>query len=140
MSCYICDDETLTIVLKAWLMNKSTQPRTQEEMNQAWEEIVRANYQAFTDRYGSTHEEFSDTTPPPDALVCPLTIEDWFYTPEEDRPSKAERYSALKQYMYQCAEGDYHDRQGYYKSQWCLDDMLRDYMQAEFPDATGWGF
>lgn len=131
MSCYICDKETMKTVLKAWLMCKNIHITTQEELNKAWEQIVYANYDAYTHRYGIADE------PDIEDMPSPLTIEDWFCG--HNRPSKAERYSALREYMYQCAEGDYHKRAGYYKSQWCLDAMLEDYIKAEFPDAKGWG-
>lgn len=134
MSCYICDKETLETVLKAWLMCNYISIRAQEDLDKAWYEILSANYQAVSDRYGD------NPIPPDGAMKCPLTMEDWFFTSPEDKPSNAERYSALKKYMYQCSEGDYHNRRGYYKSQWCLDAMLEDYLCAEFPEATGWGF
>lgn len=122
MSCYICDKKTLGTVLKAWLMCDNTRPHDQIELEEAWAEIVAANYLAYNARYG-TYD-----TPSGEEKTCPLAIEDWFYTPPQDRPSKYERYKALKEYMYQCAEGDYRKRAGYYKSQWCLDAMLKSYI------------
>lgn len=133
MSCYICSKETLETVLKAWMLCKNMKIKTQDDIYEAWMEIERANYQAYADRYGRKYD------PEHDHSVPPLTIEEWFFTSPEHKPNRAERYSALKEYMYQCAEGDYHNQPGYYKSQWCLDDMLKEYVSEEFPDFVGWG-
>lgn len=95
-------------------------------------DIVRANYEAVRDRYGDEiPNDLEDMYP------VPFTATEWFVG--HDKPSKLERYDALKEYMYQCAEGYYHKRPGYYKSQWCLDEMLKEYVSEEFPDFVGWG-
>lgn len=133
MRCYICDKETHLTVLKAWLMCRNINIRTQEDIQNAWVEILSANHEAYADRYDEV------SVSPLEDVKCPLTIEDWEATPPQDKPSKAERYSALREYMYQCSEGDYYERPGYYKSRWCLDDMLEEYVRAEFSEATGWG-
>lgn len=121
MSCYICNKETLETVLKAWLMCDSIRANDDESIAELWYDIVQANYEAVHDRYGD---------PIPDDLgeryPVPFTALEWDLSC--DRPSKYKRYNALKEYMYQCAEGDYHKRAGYYKSQWCLDAMLKSYI------------
>lgn len=126
MSCYICDKDTYETVLKAWLMRKDISIKTQEDLDRAWTDIISANYEAYADRYDETR------VPEIEYVKCPLAIEDWVFMPEQDKPSKVERYNALREYMYQCFEGDYYKRPGYYKSQWCLDTMLEDYIKKEF--------
>lgn len=127
MSCYICDKSTMLTVLKAWLMCDYVYIKTQEDLDTAWLEINEANFQAYGDRYNT-----KDITIPEERKNCPLAIEDWFVAEAEDKPDRLERYKALKEYMYQCAEGEYHNRPGYYQSEWCLAEMLRDYITKEF--------
>lgn len=126
MSCYICDKETHIMVLKAWLMCDDIHIRTQEDIQNAWVEILSANHEAYADRYDKV------SMSPLEDVKCPLTIEDWFSTSPQDRPNKRERYNALKEYIYQCAEGNYHERPGYFESRWCLDAMLEEYIITEF--------
>lgn len=125
MSCYVCDDKVFLKVLKAWtIQGEALRPYpTDEELQKAWNEIVSLNYEAFNDRYPK--ENF---WPEEEELKCPVKADELFtlhYT-------KREMYDALKEYMYQvCDADDYHEREGYYKCQWCLNTMLERYIEAE---------
>lgn len=125
MSCYICNKDTLETVLKAQMMCESCKPRSDDDISKLWLDIVQANYEAVRDRYGDKMPEDLKGLYP-----VPFTLTEWFFN--HDRPNKLERYDALKEYIYQCSEGDYHKRPGYYKSNWCLDSMLTDYINKEF--------
>lgn len=134
MSCYICKHKTLETVLKAWLLDEEARPRDEEGLKEAWADIVHANYQSFRERYEG---RYMDDVEPENELASkpPFTMTEWAC--KIQRPSKLERYDALKEYMYQCSEGDeYHHMPGYYKSRWCLNGMLEDYIINEFGTDT----
>lgn len=124
MSCYICPQEILETVLKAQMMCESSRAKYDEGIAELWYDIVRANYEAYRDRYDDEiPDELEEMYP------VPFTLTGWIF--DQKKPSKLERYDALKEYMYQCAEGNYHERPGYYKCRWCLNSMLEDYVKAE---------
>lgn len=125
MSCYICNKDTLETVLKTQMMCDDSRATDDEEIIELWNGIVRANYKSVCDRYGGEIPDDLDEIYP-----VPFTMTEWSL--DQDKPNKIERYKALKEYMYQCSEGDYHERPGYYKCQWCLDEMLWEYINKEF--------
>lgn len=135
MSCYICNVETWDTVLRAWLMHENISAQVHDEagLRKLWDEIVDTNHQAYVARYGGDYHAGG-------AYPLPFSYASWAVG-EINRPSKLERYDALREYMHQCAQGpDYEKRPGYYKSRWGLDAMLRDYIVDEFgTDHIKWG-
>lgn len=126
MSCYVCNRETFIKVLKAWSRNGEALSHmpSQSEVDEAWKAIVGANIDAFIERYEGRYVDEIQS----DILECPPQASDLFAL----HYSKLELYDALKEYMYQVssAENCYH-MEGYFKCQWCLDEMLREYIEGE---------
>jgi hypothetical protein len=126
MSCYVCDDKTFLKVLKAWTrQGEALRPLpTDDELEKAWTEIVGLNYDAWNERYPNDKME-----PTEDELKCPVAAGQLMML----NFNKKELYDALKEYMYQVCDADgYEHREGYYKCRWCLDTMLRNYINDEF--------
>ena len=125
MSCYVCNRDTFEKVIKAWTMQGEALRGipTESELEGAWLEIVGANYDAFNERYPNEHLE-----PEEDELVPPKLADVWY-----NHYSKKDIYDALNEYMYQVCDLDgYEHREAYYKCRWCLDTMLRRYIEKEF--------
>lgn len=127
MSCYLCSHETFANVLKAWCDCIDIDIHDNASLMDAWHDIIDANFQAYQDRYGDDdiaelYERFKER--------LPFTYKAWFYG-VGGRLSNVDRYDCLKEYIYQCTEGDYYLRLGYYKSRWCLDRMLEDFIEKE---------
>jgi hypothetical protein len=126
MSCYVCDDKTFLKVLKAWTRQGEALRSypTQDELEKAWTEIVGLNYDAWNERYPNDKME-----PTEDELKCPVDAGQLMML----NFNKKELYDALKEYIYQVCDADnYREREGYYKCRWCLDTMLRNYINDEF--------
>ena len=126
MSCYVCSNDVFVKVLKAWSVQGEALRRypTEDDLDKAWTEIVGLNYAAWNDRYPD-----EKMYPTEEQLKCPVTVAELLTL----NFNKKVLYDALQEYMYQAcdAEGCEH-REGYYKCRWCLDTMLRNYINDEF--------
>ena len=124
MSCYICNKDTFVKVLKAWTKYGDVRPSYYENdcnsIANLWFDLTQLNYDAVNLRYNEKTEN-------EDALDIP--------TPEEltKNYSDAELFDALREYQYQCSEGDeYHERRAYYYCNWAKDGMLRKLLDIDY--------
>lgn len=136
MSCYICDRETWVKVLEAWRRDGEAlrQIPTEQEIKEAWRAIVSANIEAWNTRYPDDvvslddYEKYVGDIPKMGGVMGGVIVEAGAgFCPA----TKRELFDAIQEYQYQCNEGDYNKREGYYKCNWVKDNWLRQFLGSE---------
>ena len=136
MSCYICDREIWVKVLEAWRRDGEAlrQMPTEQEIKEAWCAIVGANIEAWNTRYPDDavslddYQKYVGDIPKMRGVMGGVIMEaDACFC----HATKRELFDAIQEYQYQCSEGNYNEREGYYKCNWVKDNWLRQFMRSE---------